>query len=158
MYPAWAFSVPQNQELVSGEEDATRQALSAAGRKRTAHQRRLSKSFLFLSSFFCLFLMEAGWKCFALRRKNVFIKHSAWAKIKPVLAVKVTFTLVISSADWICFPHLPVGSLSFLHTLTILPNLVSWGSLGAFSICILGPYIILNGPAAYGRSGFPCLC
>lgn len=69
--------------------------------------------------------MEAGWKSSALRHKNVFIKHSVWAKFMPVLGVKVTFTLVISSTDWICFPHLPVGSLSFLHTVTIFLSLVS---------------------------------
>lgn len=95
--------------------------------------------------------MEAGWKCSALRRKNVFIKHSVWAKFTPVLGVRVTFTPHIFSTDWIRFPHLPVGNLSFLHTVTIFPNLVSWGSLGAFSICILGPYITLNGPTTQGR-------
>lgn len=93
--------------------------------------------------------MEAGWKCSTLRRKNDFIKHSVWVKFPPVLGIKVTFPLVISSTDWI--PHLPVGSLSFLHTETDFTNLVSWGSLGVFSICSLGLYITLNGAATRGR-------
>lgn len=62
--------------------------------------------------------MEARWKCSASRRKNYFIKHSVWAKFMPVDGIKVTFTLVISSTDWI--PHLPVGSLSFFERLVFL--------------------------------------
>lgn len=93
--------------------------------------------------------MKAGWKCSTLRRKNYFIKHSVWVKFPPVLGIKVTFTLVIYSTDWI--PHLPVGSLSFLHTETDFTNLFSWGSLGVFSICSLGLYITLNGAATRGR-------
>lgn len=99
--------------------------------------------------------MEAGWKCSALRRQSVFIKHSVWAKFTPVLGVKVTFTPVISSTHWMCFTDLPMGSLSFLHTVTIFSNLVSWGILGAFSMCILGPYITLNGTPTHARRWLP---
>lgn len=137
------FQCPPESELVSVEKDTTRQALSTTGRKRTLYQRCLSKSFLFLCP---LSLMEARWKSSASRHKNDFFKHSAWAKLMPVLGTKVTFTLVISSTDWI--PHIPVGSLSFLRQ---LPTLVSWGSLVVFSICSLGPYITLSGADAHGR-------
>lgn len=57
----WPFSVRDQ------ENDAARQALSTAGRERTAHQRRLARSFLFLPA---QRLMQAEWKCYALKMKK----------------------------------------------------------------------------------------
>lgn len=52
IYPACTLSVSPESELLSGEEDTERQALSCPRPdQKPAHQRCLSKSFLFLSPF-----------------------------------------------------------------------------------------------------------
>lgn len=145
------FFHPQEPELVSREGDTTRQALSAAGWKVTAHQRRFTKSFLFLSLYF---FNGRRMEVFPLRRKNVFIKHSAWAKFTSVLGVKVTFPTVLSPTNRIHSPFSP-WTVYLFCTLWLSLDSVSWGSLGVVRICVLGPYITLNGQTTHRRRGFP---
>lgn len=52
------------------------------------------------------------------------------------------FAPVISPTDWMCFL---ISLWAVYLDYFLFPNSVSWGSLGVFSVCGLGPYITLSG-------------